>query len=116
MHNKFMRRQRKAEMPIGMIIGIIIGIVILTLSVYAIVHYKSNLNNKISNVAGDSTVDDLVLMCNSQSDMDQQSAFCCEEKTLKTKTINQKITCEEFSKLDISNNRITNMNCEEVAC
>ncbi len=107
---------KRAEMTIGTIIAIIIGIAILTLSVYAIVHYKSNLKDKISSTVSESTLDDLVLTCNSEAEMGQENNFCCAEKTLKTNKLDQKTTCGKLAKMNISNNRITGLDCENTVC
>ena len=74
------------------------------------------LHNKIDNSASKSTLDDLVLICNSEAKMDKQSNFCCSKKTLKTEELNQEVTCGEFAEMEISNNRIIGLNCEEFIC
>jgi len=103
-------------MAIGMIIAIIIGIIILTFSAYAIVTNKTIFHSKIENSVSESTIDDLVVICNSESQMDQQTNFCCNKKILKTEELNQEITCSELAELEISNNKIIKLNCEEFTC
>ncbi len=103
-------------MTIGILIAIIIGIVIIILSVYAIVEWKSRLHNEIDNAIGDSTADDLVLICNNEAQMDQVTNFCCDKKILYTGDIDQEITCQEFAELEVSSDRITNLDCGEIVC
>ena len=107
---------KRGEMSIGMIIAIIIGVVILVFAIYAITTYKGELNTELDNTISDSTVDDLVLICNDEAQMDRISSFCCDQKTLVTETLNQETTCNEFAAMNISNNRITNLNCDTVVC
>jgi hypothetical protein len=107
---------KKGEMTITKLVGIILAIVILTLSIYAIVKQKSTLSNKIDNSVSDSTLDDLVLICNNHADMNQQNTFCCDTKTLKTEQENKQITCSELSQDPISDRRIQSMDCSKITC
>ena len=103
--------QKRGEMTIGIIIAISLGVVILILSIYALVINKSLLHSKIDNAVGSSTIDDLILTCNNEAQLNQQYNFCCSEKDLITEDIDDKTTCEEFSNMEISSNRITSINC-----
>jgi len=107
---------KRGEMAIGMIIAIVVGIIILTFSIYAIVTNKGTFHDKIENSVGGSTLDDLLMICNSESGMDQYSSFCCNKKVLKTEELNQEITCSELANMEISNNKILELNCEEFTC
>ena len=109
-------RSKKGEMTIGKLVAIILAIVILTLSVYAITKNKALLHEKISSFTSESTLDDLVLACNNQAQMNQENNFCCESKTLITDDLNQEITCPELAQMQISNNRINGPSCEETVC
>jgi len=107
---------KRGEITIGVIIAIALGVVILILSIYALVINKSLLHSKIENTVSSSTVDDLILACNNEAQLNQEYNFCCEEKTLMTENLNEKTTCSDFSNMEISSNRITGIDCEETVC
>lgn len=99
---------------------IILSILMLVFLIYFFAMGSGSFLDNIKGYFSKTNVDSVIKSCNFLVDSNSGYEFCCDEKTLKYKEDSFKeieITCDEFSKLEISNNEIKgNIKCSDINC